>query len=98
MCLKLSKLLQTFSTQPLLVQSKKKSVVETKPMSKKEKSKCEKCEYIYQKESTLRKHTETKHADQGCKEKILTFLRLKIKKKKIEARQNRQNRRTVTDT
>ena len=74
----------------------KPSVVVTKPKSKKEKCKCEKCEYICQKESTFWKHTETKHADQGCKEKILTFLRLKIKKK-IEARQTRQNRRTVTD-
>ena len=41
--------------------------VETKSIeSKKDKFKCEKCEYQCKKESTLRKHTNTKHVDQEC--------------------------------
>ena len=35
--------------------------------SKKNKIKCEKCEYTCQKESTLTKHINTKHMDQECK-------------------------------
>ena len=35
--------------------------------SKKNKNKCEKCEYTCQKESTLTRHVDTKHKDQECK-------------------------------
>ena len=60
----------------------KPSAVETKPSkSKKEKYKCEKCEYMCQKESTLRNHTETKHADQGCKEKNMNSSKVKNSEK-----------------
>ena len=34
-----------------------------------------------QKESTLRKHTETKHADQGCKEKSISSSKVKNSEK-----------------
>ena len=44
-------------------------VVQTETFKiKKDKVKCEKCEYKCKKESTLRKHINTKHGDKECKE------------------------------
>ena len=72
--------------------NEKPSVVETKSKeSKKYKFKCEKCEYKCQKESVLRKHTETKHVDQGYKEKPINSNNLQDSDKvKLDKRQEKE--------
>ena len=58
---------------------------------KKDKVKCEKCEYKCQKESVLRKHTETKHVDQGYKEKPINSNNLQDSDKvKLDKRQDKE--------
>ena len=57
------------SSTPVSAKEKPSGGVETKPIkSKKYKFKCDNCEYVCQKESTLRKNTNTKHVDQESKE------------------------------
>ena len=57
------------SSTPVSAKEKQSGGIETKPiMSKKDKFKCDNCEYMCQKELTFRKHSNTKHVDQDCKE------------------------------
>ena len=65
------------SSTPVSAKEKQSGDIETKPIkSKKDKFKCDNCEYLCQKDSTLRKPSNTRHVDQECKENEIHSTRL----------------------